>query len=45
MFASGSGDLAITATELVKPAGAVVMCDINDRMLEMEGVVVLMKVR
>ena len=32
--ASGSGDLAITATELVKPAGAVVMCDINDRMLE-----------
>ena len=23
--ASGSGDLAITATELVKPAGAVVM--------------------
>ena len=32
--ASGSGDLAIKATELVKPAGAVVMCDINDRMLE-----------
>ncbi|MDA9719324.1 class I SAM-dependent methyltransferase [Betaproteobacteria bacterium] len=32
--ASGSGDLAITASELVKPAGAVVMCDINDRMLE-----------
>ena len=32
--ASGSGDLAITATELVKPAGTVVMCDINDRMLE-----------
>ena len=32
--ASGSGDLAIKATELVKPAGTVVMCDINDRMLE-----------
>jgi len=32
--ASGSGDLAIAATELVKPAGAVVMCDINDKMLE-----------
>ena len=32
--ASGSGDLANTANELVKPAGAVVMCDINDRMLE-----------
>ncbi len=32
--ASGSGDLAIAATGLVKPAGAVVMCDINDKMLE-----------
>ena len=32
--ASGSGDLAIKATKLVKPAGTVVMCDINDRMLE-----------
>ena len=32
--ASGSGDLAIEATKLVKPAGTVVMCDINDRMLE-----------
>ena len=32
--ASGSGDLAIKATELVIPAGTVVMCDINDRMLE-----------
>lgn len=32
--ASGSGDLAIKATEMVGPSGTVVMCDINERMLE-----------
>ena len=32
--AAGSGDLAIRALEFVQPTGTVVMCDINDSMLE-----------
>ena len=32
--ATGSGDLALKASEIINPSGHVVMCDINEKMLE-----------